>query len=314
MRKLKSLDDRGAELHKINATQVSVRSVRTKISIAITSVDVISRRMRRIMDEELQPQIVKLIRRLTQMWKLLLGCHQKQLRAIISSKNHNVTIRTSFQYSVTEATLNLEHNLLKWHSSFDDWISSQKSFAISLNEWLLKWLPRNRDETLDSVAPFSPSSTGASLLVLTNDWSHALNRISDADVKAAIQRFASNMRKLWEAQDEEQKLHQRADFLFREYSAKLSSLQIDYGDRDLSIANTENLRDDDRVMVLDSMKRRLDEVRAKHVETLRQVEEVSSASLKTGLIPIFQALSSFSSEALRAYEALRFPNNAGGSS
>ncbi|KAL0917762.1 hypothetical protein M5K25_012848 [Dendrobium thyrsiflorum] len=312
LRKLKSLDDRGAELHKINATQVSVRSVRTKISIAITSVDVISKRMYRIIDEELQPQLVKLIQRLTQMWKLMLGCHQKQLRAIVTSKYYNIRIRTVHD-SVTNATIDLERILLKWLASFDEWITSQKSFVNSLNEWLLKWLPKNREETDDGVAPFSPTTIGApSLFILTNDWSQAINRLSEADVKSAIQSFAANMRKLWETQDEEQKLNQKADSLSKEYSAKLNILQMENGDRDLSITNIENTDDNERFTALDSMKKRLDEVKAKHVETLKQVQEVSSASLTTGLIPIFQSLSSFTSEILRAHEAIRIPNNADG--
>ncbi|XP_020571092.1 uncharacterized protein LOC110018195 [Phalaenopsis equestris] len=313
LRRLKSLDERGAELHKINATQVSARSVRTKMSIAITSVDAISRRMCRIMDEELQPQLVKLIRRLTQMWKLLLGCHQKQLQSIIASKNYKLSIRTSFQDSATKATMHLELALLKWHASFDEWISSQKSFVNSLNGWLSKWLPKNREGTPDGIPPFSPAARAPSLFVLTNDWSRAINTISEVDdVKAAIQNFAANMHRLWESQDEEQKLQQRADFLSKEYSAKLSSLQMEHGDRDLSIRNTENTSYfDERVTALDSMKKRLDEVRAKHVETLRQVEQVSSASLRSGLVPVFQSLVGFSSEILRAHEALRFPNNGG---
>lgn len=117
-------------------------------------------------------------------------------------------------------------------------------------------------------------------------------------MKAAIRRFAGDIRRLWESQDEEQKLHRQADFLSREYSAKLKSLQIP--------------NDDDRAADLDSMKRRLEEVRAEHGETLRQVQEVGSASLSAGLIPIFQSLSGFSSEILRAYEAARIPISNGG--
>ncbi|XP_020698637.1 nitrate regulatory gene2 protein [Dendrobium catenatum] len=313
LRKLKSLDDRGAELHKINATQISVRSVRTKISIAITSVDVISKRMNRIMDEELQPQLVKLIQRLTQMWKLMLGCYQKQLRAIVTSKNYNIRIRT-VQDSVTNPTIDLELILLKWLATFNEWITSQKSFVNSLNGWLSKWLSKNREETDDGIAPFSPTTIGApSLFILTNDWSQVINRLSEADVKSAIQSFAANMHKLRETQDLEQKLNQKADSLSKEYSAKLNILQMENGDRDLStIANIENTEDDERFTALDSMKKRLDEVKAKHVETLKQVQEVSSASLTKGLIPIFQSLSSFTSEILRAHEAIRIPNNAGG--
>ncbi|KAK8921458.1 hypothetical protein KSP39_PZI020168 [Platanthera zijinensis] len=205
--RLQSLDDRGADPQKIDSIRASIRSVQTKISIAITSVDFISRRIRSIMDEELQPQLVELIRGLIKMWKLLAGFHSKQLKAIISSRNYNLSIGTAVRDSLMKATINLEHVLLKWCANFDKWIGTQKAFVYTLNGWLQKWLPED----------------------------------------------------------------------------------------------------------LDSIKKRLDEVKEKHDETLRQVQADTSDSISTGLIPIFQSLSSFSSDALQAYEEVRIPNRTSGS-
>lgn len=56
-RKLKRLDDRGAEAHKVDSTRKLVRSLSTKIRIAIQVVDKISVTINKIRDEELWPQL-----------------------------------------------------------------------------------------------------------------------------------------------------------------------------------------------------------------------------------------------------------------
>lgn len=60
-RKLKRLDEKGAEAHKVDSTQSSVRSLSTKIRIAIQVVDKISITINKIRDEELWPQLNELI-------------------------------------------------------------------------------------------------------------------------------------------------------------------------------------------------------------------------------------------------------------
>lgn len=55
------LDDRGAESSKIDATQASIRKLQTKINVCIRAVDAISRRIHKLRDEELQPQLTELI-------------------------------------------------------------------------------------------------------------------------------------------------------------------------------------------------------------------------------------------------------------
>lgn len=60
-RKLKDLDEKGAEPHKIDATRTLIRSLSTKIRMAIQVVDKISVTISKIRDEELWPQLNELI-------------------------------------------------------------------------------------------------------------------------------------------------------------------------------------------------------------------------------------------------------------
>lgn len=60
-KKLKVLDDHGAESSKIDATQASIRKLLTKINVCVRGIDAISSRIHKLRDEELQPQLTKLI-------------------------------------------------------------------------------------------------------------------------------------------------------------------------------------------------------------------------------------------------------------
>lgn len=60
-KKLKHLDKRGAEAHKIEATQTFVRKLSTKIRIAIQIINSITTKIDVLRDEELWPQIDRLI-------------------------------------------------------------------------------------------------------------------------------------------------------------------------------------------------------------------------------------------------------------
>ncbi|KAK2395040.1 hypothetical protein QL285_056806 [Trifolium repens] len=60
-KRLKALDDRGAEATKIDAAEASIRKLLSKINICIRSVETISGRIHKLRDEELQPQLAALI-------------------------------------------------------------------------------------------------------------------------------------------------------------------------------------------------------------------------------------------------------------
>jgi hypothetical protein len=61
LRKLKRLDEKGAEAHKVDAMRSLVRSLSTKIRISIQVVDKISITINKVRDEDLWPQLNELI-------------------------------------------------------------------------------------------------------------------------------------------------------------------------------------------------------------------------------------------------------------
>ncbi|KAL4569655.1 hypothetical protein LXL04_025297 [Taraxacum kok-saghyz] len=198
--RLKRLDEKGAEPHKVDATRTLVRSLSTKIRIAIQVVDKISEQINRLRDDELWPQLNDFIQGLTRMWKSMRECHHSQSRAIRAAKRLDAI--ASHQHSSDEsleATLHLEHELLNWALRFSCWIGTQKGFVTSLNNWLLKCLLYVPEETADGPVPFSPSRIGApTVFVICNQWGQSMDRISDKEVVESMRDFVRIVLQLWE--------------------------------------------------------------------------------------------------------------------
>jgi len=60
-KRLKTLDNLGAESSKIDATRASIRKLQTKINICIRTAETIMGRIHKLRDNELQPQLAALI-------------------------------------------------------------------------------------------------------------------------------------------------------------------------------------------------------------------------------------------------------------
>uniref|UniRef100_J3M7C5 DUF632 domain-containing protein n=1 Tax=Oryza brachyantha TaxID=4533 RepID=J3M7C5_ORYBR len=317
-KRLKELDDNGAEPYKIDSTRASIRTLLTRINITIRSAKVISRRIHILRDDELHPHLVKLIQGLVRMWKFILECHRKQFHAILETKSH-VLIPKNGPERNSKITFELEMELLNWCSCFSNWILSQKAYIETLNGWLVKWLPQEKEETPDGIAPFSPGRLGAPAVFITaNDWCQTMKRIPEGTVIGAIEAFAVNVHMLWERQDEEQQQKLKADFLSRDYSKRLKSFQKEHGlaghheaDKTMLPIAENNRAVDSRMVALDALHKRLDEQRSRHEETVNQIQESSATDLKAGLGPILEALESFTQETLKGYENVRMLNGCG---
>ncbi|KAL6646317.1 hypothetical protein ACP70R_017925 [Stipagrostis hirtigluma subsp. patula] len=168
---LKNLDRKGAEAHKLEAVEICIRKLSTKISVAIQVVNTISARINKLRDEELWPQTCELIQGFTQI----------------------------FSEAQIDLVKQLELQLLDSTASFAAWINAQKSYVSTLNEWLKKGIEYVPEVTDDGVPPFSPGRLGAPpIFSICNNWAISLERISEKEVVDTMQAFASNVLHLWE--------------------------------------------------------------------------------------------------------------------
>ncbi|KAJ7978690.1 Protein of unknown function (DUF630 and DUF632) [Quillaja saponaria] len=290
--KLKRLDERGAEAHKIDSTRTLIRSLSTKIRIAIQVVDKISVTINKIRDEELWPRLNELIQGLTRMWKSMLECHRSQCEAIREARNlGSIGSRKKFSDAHLEATRQLEHELVDWTSSFSDWVTFQKDYVKALNKWLLKCLPDEREETPDGVAPFSPSRIGAPpVFVICNQWSQALERISEKEVVEAMRIFTMCVHQIWEQDTLE--LRQRL-MVNKDLERKVRNL--DREDQKMQ----KKIQALDRKMVPVS-----GEGNSLSVSESIIYQSNKSSNLQASLLRIFDAMERFTDKSLKAYEEL----------
>ncbi|CAH8359183.1 unnamed protein product [Eruca vesicaria subsp. sativa] len=275
LRKLKRMDERGTDAPKVDSTRRFVRSLSTKIRIAIQVVDKVSVTINKIRDEELWLQLYQLIQGLSRMWKSMLDCHQSQCEAIKDARGLG-SIRGSKKLGDDhlEATRVLGHELINWILRFSSWVSAQKDFIRVLNSWLMKCLIYEPEETPDGIIPFSPGRLGAPMIfVICNQWEQALDRISEKEVVEAMRRFTTSVLHLWE-QD-------RLETLER---------MIGHGGEEQRIQ--KEIQELERKMVL---------VGPGEDNSVYQ-SDTSNESLQASLRRILEAMQRFSAESVRAYD------------
>ncbi|XP_058213852.1 nitrate regulatory gene2 protein [Rhododendron vialii] len=291
-RKLKSLDERGAEAHKIDATRTLVRSLSTKIRIAIQIVDKISVKINKLRDEDLWPQLNDFIQGLTRMWRSMLECHQSQRQAILQARRLDaVASHKHFSDAHLEATLQLEHELLELTFRFSCWVGAQKGFVRALNDWLLKCLLYEPEETADGVVPFSPSRIGAPpIFVICNQWSQALGKISEKEVVDSMRDFANSVLQLWERDKQEMRQRMMAN---KDMEKKVKNLERE----DQKIQKGIQALDK-RIVLVSGTGGGLS------VGHVYQSETSKTSSLQVSLQHIFEAMERFAANILRTYEEL----------
>ncbi|XP_050231727.1 protein ALTERED PHOSPHATE STARVATION RESPONSE 1 [Mercurialis annua] len=293
LRKLKHLDERGAEAHKVDATRISIRDLSTKIKIAIQVVDKISITINKIRDEELWPQLNLLIQGLTRMWKSMLECHQYQCQAIKEAKGlGSIGLSKNSGDEHLTATLKLEHDLLCWTSSFSSWIGTQKGYVRALNNWLSKCLLYEPEETPDGIAPFSPGRIGAPpVFVICNQWAQAMDAISEKEVIDAMRSFASNVLKLWEQDILEMRQRMTAN---KDLERKVKTL-----DRQDQRIHKEIQALDKKIVLVAG-----DAYSLSVAGNIVYQSDTSNSSLQGSLQRIFESMEKFMSELTKAYEEL----------
>ncbi|KAL8552966.1 hypothetical protein ACS0TY_001583 [Phlomoides rotata] len=205
--KLKRMDERGWEGHKVDATRSLVRSLSTKIKMGIQVVDNISVKINRLRDEELWPQLNELIQGLRRMWKSMVECHGYQCEAMGEAKGFD-GIALSDEGG---------RDLINWTLCFSHWVDAQKGYVRALTNWLLKCLLYVPEQTVDGTAPFSPGRMGApAVFVVCHQWAQELDRLSGKEVVNSMRDLASNVVQQWEQDQgkiknqqgkEEQKMH-----------------------------------------------------------------------------------------------------------
>ncbi|XP_058090719.1 protein ALTERED PHOSPHATE STARVATION RESPONSE 1-like [Magnolia sinica] len=291
-RRLQHLDEKGAESHKVDDTRTTVLKLSTKIRIAIQVVDSISNKISTLRDEELWPQTNELIQGLLRMWKVMLECHRSQCQIITEAKNLDaIASSRKFSDAHMKETVQLELDLLNWILSFYAWIGAQKGYVKALNGWLLKFIHYVPEQTVDGIAPFSPGRMGAPpVFVICNQWSQAMERISENEVFVAMRSFSMSVLQLWEHHN---MVERQSMIVNKDMDSRIKALEREQQKMHKAV-DTVNKK-----LVLVS-----EESGLPRPELINESYTANVDSLQVGLKQIFEAMEKFSAESMKAYEEL----------
>ncbi|XP_066319140.1 protein ALTERED PHOSPHATE STARVATION RESPONSE 1-like [Miscanthus floridulus] len=285
-KRLKYLDLKGAEAQKIDTTRNMVRKLSAKLRISVRVITKVSKRINRVRDEELWPQINALIQGFVRMWRDKLDCYQIQCQVISEAKNLDSIVPDGRS---RDLALDLELEMMKWIVNFSSWVNEQRSFVKALNGWLSLCLDYKTEETVDGVPPYSPGRVGAPLVfVICNSWSQAMDRFSEKEVVTSMQALVSSVRKLLEKQNVEQTEQMVATRERERWNKILEKKTVEI--------NKE----------ADMLNRKLALVPGQHsrLPSAQTYQEhlLDASSLQSSLQRVVQALESFTSNSLQAFE------------
>ncbi|KAL4579759.1 hypothetical protein LXL04_015924 [Taraxacum kok-saghyz] len=180
--------------HVIDKTRALVKDLHSRIIVALHTVDSISKRIEKMRDEELQPQLLELIQGLNRMWKAMLESHHTQY-ITIQLAYHLKTQKsgTHQEESKLQIMADLQREIQCFGLSFINLVNSQTSYVESINNWLKNCIIQPK-ERVKGRRPFSPRrALGPPIFVICRDWSSGIQTLPAQQLSDAIKGFLSNL-------------------------------------------------------------------------------------------------------------------------
>ncbi|XP_022929313.1 nitrate regulatory gene2 protein-like [Cucurbita moschata] len=178
----------------IDKTRAVVKDLHSRIRVAIYSVDSISKRVEKMRDEEMQPQLIELVQGLIRMWKSMLECHHAQYITIsLAYHSKSAAMGTPRADAQRQILVQLQQEIECFGLSFANWINSLASYVGALNGWLQHCIQQPQERS-KSRRPFSPRRVVAPpIFVLCRDWLTGINNLPSNELSNAIRVFLEEL-------------------------------------------------------------------------------------------------------------------------
>ncbi|EPS60621.1 hypothetical protein M569_14181 [Genlisea aurea] len=193
----------------IDKTRAAVKDLHSRIQVALHAVGSISKRIEKMRDEELLPQLLELIQGLTGMWKAMLECHHLQYITISLAYHHRSKDDSSTPaVPPGETQRQIIGQLLDevefFGLSFSDWIDGCTRYVEAVDGWqhncILQQPSRGRRRQHKGVVvgrgALSPRRYLAPppAFVLCSEWSGGIKSLPSQEVRDAVAAFLSELR------------------------------------------------------------------------------------------------------------------------
>lgn len=304
---LRHQEAKGESIEVIDKTRAAIKDLHSRVRVAIEAVDSVSKRIQRLRDEELQPQLLELIQGLMKMWTIMLGCHQSQCQIIRETHiSGHFVANVIFNESHRQTILHLEKELQNWQLRFMDWMGAQKAYVAALHGWLLKCIKLPEPSTRGRSMPFSPHKAGAPpVVIICTDWCQVFeNPKEEVNVVEAMKTLGATLRGIWARWDEKQNKKKNAESLGKDLDRKVKSIQrvesrmLDTQGPPVDKQKSNSLRAGNPIADSKNLS-----------DSFREEEKVVYQNylegLQKGLEKIFGSLTEFANESREAYQELQ---------
>ncbi|GMH05911.1 hypothetical protein Nepgr_007751 [Nepenthes gracilis] len=184
---------KGFSAQVVDKTRAVIKDLHSRIKVALHSVDSISKRIEKIRDEELQPQLVELVQGFTRMWKIMLECHHAQYLTISLTYHPRIGTATHGGETRKQAIAQLQYEFECFGLSFACWVHSHTLYVEFLNGWLQSCIMPPQ-ESCRSRWPISPHrSLAPPIFVLCHDWAAAVKTLPSSEAIDAIHKLLSDL-------------------------------------------------------------------------------------------------------------------------
>ncbi|GMI88050.1 hypothetical protein like AT2G27090 [Hibiscus trionum] len=314
--RLRNQDVKGYDELTVDKTRAAVKDLYARILIAIRSAESISKRIQKIRDEELLPQIIELLKGLTRTWKVMLESHETQNKILSEVKSFACPSFGKFcNDSHRLATLQLEAELQNWRACFMEYVAAQRAYIQALHGWLTKFLVPEVEfysRGRSSSAPYG--GNGPPLLVICYHWLNSMEELPDKAVTFSLKSFSKDVKALWALQGEEQQQKRKVDGMAKELDRRSmafqkaetrfleSNLLTEFKSEQETEQRNEYLME--KKDQLDMMRTRLDVEREKHHNYMQETQRITLSGFQTGFSTVFESLIEFSKASTKIYNDL----------
>ncbi|XP_061337475.1 protein ALTERED PHOSPHATE STARVATION RESPONSE 1-like [Gastrolobium bilobum] len=306
---LRTKNVRGDDELSMDKTRAAVKDLYAGILVAIRRAESISKRIQKMRDEELQPQIVELLKGLTQSWKIMLESHETQKKILSEVKSFTCPTYGKFcNQSHKFATLQLETQLQNWRVCFREYAAAQKAYVEALHGWLSKFIvPEVEFYSRSKNANMPYQVNGPPLLVICNDWLASLQKLPDKMVTLALKSVVKDVRALWLQQSKEQQQKRKVESIEKDLDRRYSgSHKVKSKMLELQITDQVGTDDQEECMNdhLETLRRKLEAEQEKHHSCMQETQRITLNGLQSGFSLVFESLTEFCKASQKMYNEL----------
>ncbi|XP_038997675.1 protein ALTERED PHOSPHATE STARVATION RESPONSE 1-like isoform X2 [Hibiscus syriacus] len=261
----------------IDKTRAVVKDLHSRIRVALHSVNNISKRIEKMRDEELLPQLVELTQGLLRMWKAMLECHHSQYITISLAYHSRNSTDAPQGDTRRQIMAQLRQEIECFGVSFTDWVNSHASYLEALNGWLQNCIKEPQERSKNRY-PFSPHrylGFGPPIFVLCREWSAGIKALPAEELSTAIKSFLSDICHLMDEQvDKLQKNDKSVDGTHRESGSKDGLSLLTDGDTNDDVSSNLSCIQASLTRVLDRLNK-FSEASVKMYEDVRQISDAA---------------------------------------